>query len=117
MNKKCVEMLCIRNKYEGIHYHFITKKQPLSMCRFTKLTITLMIFYIFEGERAAGKRLFLKKVVGCGKIKIWLYTDQCYIFCKRTTKLVTRSLRRLPQAAVHESPAVGEHRIFETGDS
>ena len=52
------------------------------MYRFTKLTITLMIFYIFARERAAEKRLFLKKAVGCGKSKIWLYTDKCYIFLK-----------------------------------
>ena len=41
----------------------------------------------------------------------WLYTDKCYIFCKGTTKLATRSLRRQPQAAAPWFAPLGKPRL------
>ena len=41
----------------------------------------------------------------------WLYKNKCYFYYKRTTKLVARSLRRLPKAAAPWFAPLGKPRL------
>ena len=41
----------------------------------------------------------------------WIFKERCYLYYKGTTRLVTRSLRRLPQAAAPWFAPLGKPRL------
>ena len=69
LNKKRVEMLCIRNKYEEIYYHFITKN---TLCQCTGLLNLQSLWWFFIFLRGSGRRrnvCFWKKLSVVEKVK------------------------------------------------